>query len=129
MKPAGVQKRYLREFVPSMGLYAVTLIASVSVLTRFDLPQWARVVIALAPVLPTLLVFISILRAIRDSDEFLQKVHLNAVVFSAILTALITFSYGFLEGVGFPKMPTMLVLPLMFMLWGIGQAFSLKRYQ
>lgn len=129
MKPDQVYKRYTREFTLAMGLYAVTLIASLSFLNRFDLPQPTRIIVAVLPALPTVIVFLSILRALRDSDELQQRVHLHAVVFAAVLTALLTFSYGFLEGVGFPKMPTMLVLPLMFGLWGLGLAIFWRRYQ
>ncbi len=129
MKEGQVRRRYFRELSLALGLYAAALIASVSALNRFELPQAARVLLAVIPALPTLLVFVSILRGLRDSDELQQKVHFQAVVFAASLTALLTFSYGFLEGVGFPRMPTMLVLPLMFGLWGLGLAIFWRRYQ
>jgi hypothetical protein len=43
-------------------------------------------------------------------------------------TALLTFSYGFLENVGFPHFSWIWVLPLMVALWGLGGALASLRY-
>ncbi len=124
-----IQKRYFKEFGISMGLYIVLLIASISVLTHFELPKVAQFVIALIPVIPTVFVLIAVMRALRDSDELQQKIQLQAVTFSAIVTGLITFSYGFLENIGFPHFPTLLVFPLLIALWGIGVGIFSRKYQ
>lgn len=124
-----VQKRYFREFGISMGFYVVLLIASVSVLTNFELPKVAQIVIALIPVIPTIFVLIAVMRALRDGDELQQKIQLQAVTFSAIVTGLITFSYGFLENVGFPRFPTLFTFPLLLALWGIGAGIFSRKYQ
>ncbi len=124
-----IQKRYFKEFGISMGLYVVLLITSIMVLTNFKLPKTAQIVIALIPVIPTIFVVIAVMRAIRDSDELQQKIQLQAVTFSAIVTGLITFSYGFLENVGFPHFPTLFVLPLVIALWGIGAGIFTGKYK
>lgn len=124
-----VQKRYFKEFGISMGLYVVLLITSIMVLTNFKLPKTAQIVIALIPVIPTIFVVIAVMRALRDSDELQQKIQLQAVTFSAIVTGLITFSYGFLENVGFPHFPTLFVLPLVIALWGIGAGIFTGKYK
>ncbi|HQX16639.1 MAG TPA: hypothetical protein PLA27_09470 [Anaerolineales bacterium] len=124
-----VQKRYFKEFGASMGSYVVLLIASISVLTNFELPKSAQVIVTLIPVIPTVFVVIAVMRALRDSDELQQKIQLQAVTFSAIVTGLITFSYGFLENVGFPRFPTLFVFPLMILLWGIGAGIFAGKYK
>ena len=124
-----VQKRYFKEFGISMGFYVVLLIASISVLTKFELPKAAQIVVALIPVIPTVFVVISVMRALRDSDELQQRIQLQAVTFSAIVTGLITFSYGFLENIGFPHFPTLFVFPLLIMLWGIGAGIFAGKYK
>jgi len=124
-----VQKRYFKEFGISMGLYVVLLIASISILTNVELPKVAQIVIALIPVIPTIFILIAVMRALRDSDELQQKIQLQAVTFSAIVTGLITFSYGFLENVGFPHFPTLFVFPLLFALWGIGAGIFSRKYR
>lgn len=124
-----VQKRYFKEFSVSMGSYVVLLIASISALTKFELPKVAQIVIALIPVIPTVFVVIAVMRALRDSDELQQKIQLQAVTFSAIVTGLITFSYGFLENIGFPHLPSLFIFPLMIALWGIGVGIFSVKYQ
>jgi hypothetical protein len=52
-----------------------------------------------------------------------------ATSLSAALTGFITFSYGFLENVGFPKFPTFLVLPMLIAIWGISLGYFSRRYQ
>jgi hypothetical protein len=129
MNQKQVTKRYFKEFGISMGSYVVLLIASIMILTNVELPKIAQIAVTLIPVIPTIFVFVAVMRALRDSDELQQKIQLQAVTFSAIATGLITFSYGFLENVGFPPFPTIWVLPIMFLLWGIGVAYFSMRYQ
>lgn len=74
-------------------------------------------------------VIIALMRLLMGSDELQQRVHLHATTFSAVLTGLLTFSYGFLENVGFPKMPTFAVFPMLFVLWGIGLGYFTRRYE
>ena len=124
-----VQKRYFKEFGISMGFYFVLLIGSVTVLTNFELPKAAQIAITLIPVIPTIFVIVAVMRALRDSDELQQKIQLQAVTFSAIVTGLITFTYGFLENVGFPHLPLLFIFPLMLALWGIGAGIFARNYQ
>ena len=78
---------------------------------------------------PEAFVIFSIMRLLVDSDELQQRVQLLATSFAAALTGLITFSYGFLENVGFPKFPTFFIFPLIIILWGICLAYFSKRYR
>lgn len=124
-----VQKMYFKEFGISMGFYVVLLIASISVISNVELPKAVQVVIALIPVIPTIFVVIAVMRALRDSDELQQRIQLQAVTFSAIVTGLITFSYGFLENIGFPHFPSLFIFPLMIALWGIGAGIFARKYK
>ena len=122
-------KRYFKEFSLSMGAYVIAVIASTMALKNTEIPKAAQIVIALTPIIPTFFVIVAILRALRDSDELIQRIQLQAVVFSAITTGLITFTYGFLENIGFPHFPTIWILPMMFALWGISLGYFNQRYQ
>ena len=124
-----VQKRYFKEFGISMGFYIVLLIASILVITNVELPKVAQVIVTLIPVIPTIFVVIAVMRALRDSDELQQRIQLQAVTFSAIVTGLITFSYGFLENIGFPHFPSLFIFPLMIALWGIGAGIFAGKYK
>jgi len=129
MNQEQLQKRYLKEFLTAMGAYVITLIISVIALERLNLPQIIRFLVAILPVLPTVFVFLAIMRKLRDSDELQQKVQSYAIMFAAVGTALITFGYGFLEHIGFPKFPTIWIMPMMFMLWGFSHSYFWKKYQ
>ena len=93
------------------------------------LPPPAQVLIAILPMVPIIFIIIAIMRGMRDSDELQQKIQSYAIMFSAVATGLITFSYGLLENVGFPPFPTIWVLPMMFMFWGFSLSYFWKKYQ
>jgi len=124
-----VIKRYTKEFTTAMVAYILTLIVSIAILQRYEFPKFWQVILSLIPAMPVLFVVIAMLRALKDSDELQQRVQLLATSFAAALTGLITFTYGFLENVGFPKFPTFLVFPMMIMLWGLSLRYFSRRYQ
>jgi hypothetical protein len=88
-----------------------------------------RIAIALAPVVPVVFVLIAIMRLLVNSDELQQRIQLFAISFAAVTTALLTFSYGFLEGIGFPHLSPIWVFPLMTGLWGLSLSYFSRRYQ
>ncbi len=129
MKQNEVTKRYFKEFGISMGFYVVAVIASSMALNNFEFPKFAQIIITLIPIIPTIFVVISIMRALNDSDELQKRIQLQAITFSAVTTGLITFTYGFLENIGFPSFPTIFVYPIMIFLWGIGAIYFSRKYQ
>jgi hypothetical protein len=129
MNQRPIMKRYMREFILSMIAYAVILIASIYALQNIAMGKPLQTIVALAPAIPVTFVLLAVLRLLKESDELQQRMHLLATSFSAVLTGLITFTYGFLENVGFPKFPTHFVLPLIIALWGFSLAWFSKRYQ
>jgi hypothetical protein len=87
------------------------------------------VIVALAPVIPIGFMIFAFLNYLKGIDELQQRIQLQAIGFSAGTTSLLTFSYGFLEGVGFPPISLLWVFPVMILLWGLGLAFISRRYQ
>ena len=59
----------------------------------------------------------AVVRAIRGSDEFIRKTTLEHLAIAAAVTAGVTFTYGFLEIAGFPKLSMFVVWPLMGAVW------------
>jgi hypothetical protein len=59
----------------------------------------------------------------------MQKVQLNAIAIAAGATGIITFSYGFLENVGFPSVSWMFVFPMMIVIWGIALFVLERKYR
>jgi hypothetical protein len=124
-------KRYLREFIYSMIAYIITLSLSLIGLGFFaDYPlNVARVIVALAPVIPIIFMILSFLKYLNSIDELQQRIQLLAIGFAMGATGLLTFSYGFLENVGFPPISLLWVFPTMILLWGLGLAFISRRYR
>lgn len=129
MSQKQVMRRYLRELLVAMSIYIVILIASASILERIEFPKIWQLVITLLPAIPVAFVILAIMRMLIDSDELQQCIQLFATAFSAALTGFITFSYGFLENVGFPKFSTFLVFPMLILIWGISLGYFSRRYQ
>jgi len=110
---------YALRLAGAFVLYAAFLVASVWFLANSDgLSQPVQVIVALLPIIPGLLIAWVMLRQINAMDEFLRKVQLDGLAIAAAGTALITFSYGFLETVGFPKLSMFFVWPLIALIWG-----------
>ena len=121
--------RFFVEFGASMTSYVVILVASVFLLGSGTVTgPWATIV-SLIPMLPALFVVIVVMRQLRASDELQQRIQLEALSLAFAGTALITFSYGFLENVGYPKLSMFYVWPLMASLWIIGGLLSSRRFR
>jgi hypothetical protein len=85
--------------------------------------------VAVLPIVPIVFVLWAVQRSIARMDELQRSVQLEGVAFACVGTGILTFAYGFLEGVGLPHLSWTLVLPLMFGLWGIGVALAGRRYR
>ena len=121
-------KRYLTELFTAIGLYAVALIASIWLLQAFP-TSTLRIPIALAPMLPALLLPVVIVRHLRRIDELHRQLQLEALGFAFASTAVVTFGYGFLETVGFPHISSFAVWPIMASFWIIGLWFANRRFR
>lgn len=124
-----VMKRYSRELFFSSLAYAILLVASIIILKNYQFSKIWQIFITLLPAIPTAFVIIAIMRMLIASDELQQRIQLYAVSFSAALTGFITFSYGFLENVGFPKFSTFLIFPMLVAFWGISLGYFSRKYQ
>lgn len=123
-------KQYRRQMLIWAVTYCVVTYASVYTLKNAGIEHFGlRTLIALTPMLPLAWVGFIIMRFIRSLDELQQKMQLEAVVFSAVMTALLTGAYGFMEGVGYPKLDTIWILPMLMILWVVGQALARRRYK
>jgi hypothetical protein len=129
MNQKNIMRRYMKELFLSMVAYTIILITSLTVLKNYEFTKFWQVVISLSPAIPVVFVILAVMRLLKDSDEMQQRVQLLATSLSAALTGLITFSYGFLENVGFPKFPTFFILPMLIAIWGISLGYLNRKYQ
>jgi hypothetical protein len=70
-----------------------------------------------------------VLRELRRMDELQRRIQLEALAFSFAGTAIVSFSYGFLEGLGYPRLSMFTVWPLLAVLWVAGLVLARRRYQ
>ena len=120
-------KKYLiRMFFVMMTYLAVTY-GSVWSLKNYELEGF-RTIIAITPMLPMAFVVVVIMTWVRKMDEFECRVQFEACVFSLIVTGMITGTYGFMEGVGYPELGTEWIPPMLIILWGLGNFVARRRY-
>jgi len=122
-------RRYLFELGAAMLVYALVLCSSIFLLKTGYFEGASATLVALLPTLPCIGACWAILRQFRRLDELQLRVQLEALGFAFAGTALLTFSYGFLEGVGWRPLSMFVVWPVMATLWLVGLAVAARRYR
>jgi len=103
--------RYYIELLIATLVYIALSIASVRLISTIREPVW-RALAGLAPTVGIVLILIAIVRWVRRADEFQRARLLESFAVVAAVTGLWTWSYGFLEVAGFPRLS-------MFWVWGV----------
>lgn len=124
----GAARAYVVEFGGAMLLYTFAVVASVALLKAQPHAGW-RVPVALAPVVPAALGVSAFVRFLGRMDDLQRRIQLEALGLAFAATGILTFAYGFLEGVGFPHLSLIFIFPGMVMLWGLGLAVASWRYR
>lgn len=96
-------KTYSKELSLSVVLYVVVLFVSIFVAKTLEAGALQTAVV-LTPVLPGLLTLRAIIRHLNRQDEFMRVYMLEMIATAGGVTAFLSFTYGFAEGVGFPKL-------------------------
>ena len=122
-------KQYLKELATTLVVYLAVLVGSIELLTHVDVARPWRDLLALSPMIPAATMAWVILRELRRMDELQLRMQLEALGFSFAGTAILTFSYGFLEGLGYPRLSMFTVWPMLATLWIVGIALARRRYQ
>lgn len=121
-------KTYAREFVIAMVLYIVLLISVVLLLRNIEGTVW-RALLAVLPVIPVGFGMSAFIRFLNRMDELQQRIQLAGIAFAAGAVGMLSFTYGFLELAGFPRISWLWIFPALIMLWGLGVAVASRRYQ
>ena len=119
----------MKELVTTLVVYGAMLVGSIELLTHVDVAHPWRDLIALSPMLPAAATAWIVLRELRRMDELQRRIQLEALGFAFAGTAILTFSYGFLEGLGYPRQSMFMVWPLLAVLWIVGLVLARRRYQ
>ncbi|GGB99154.1 hypothetical protein GCM10007205_05580 [Oxalicibacterium flavum] len=118
MSDVSNHKPYYRELGGALALYMVMLVASLWYGHRLDNGPLQAIVYA-SPMLAFFLGVWAVVRQIRRSDEFMRKLSVEHLAITAGVTAGWTFTYGFLENAGFPRLSMFTVWPVMGAVWAL----------
>ena len=124
-------RRYLAEFVPAMAVY-FALMLFVWPLHRSTEAAWLKALIALTPALPIAAIAVSLFRYIITSDEFMQRLHLQALAVAAGVVAVLSMALGFLataKVVDLDGSVLLLVAPALMLVYGPTLAWAKRRYR
>lgn len=122
-------RRYQVELFLALGAYALVLAGAIAVIENGAVEGTMRTLVALAPMIPVVGVVWAVLRQFRRMDELQRRLQFEGLAFAFVGTALLSLSYGFLETVGFPRLPMFTVWPVMGALWGLGAWIASRRFR
>ena len=111
MKERDANRKYRLELLTAMIAYMVVLVGSINWAKGMD-EGTARTLLLVTPVVPLMLAVWVIARHFGRMDEFVRLRSLEGLAIAAAVTAGLSFTYGFLESAGFPKVS-------MFWVWGV----------
>jgi hypothetical protein len=98
-----IAKIYFRELFAALVLYTLILMLAI----RFGRPMAPgvlRTAVLLSPMIGFGAGIWAIVRQVQRADEYIRMRLLENVSLAAAITAGLTFSYGFLETAGYPKL-------------------------
>ena len=123
-------KKYLIRFIAGMVTYAVLLPASLLLIRLEGIESTIlKQLIALIPVAPFLVAMAALISTIGQMDELKQRIDLESILITALLTGGLSFSYGLLEISRLaPHLPTILIAPIMLTIWGFSKIIVERRY-
>jgi hypothetical protein len=118
--------RYLAELAAAFIFYAVVLVISIDVGAPMH-PGIERTVIELSPMIPVLVTIAVIIRYFQRLDEYVRLRALESIAIAFAVTAGSTFTYGFLENTGFPRLSMFTVWEVMGSVWAIVAFCRMRR--
>jgi hypothetical protein len=121
-------RTYLLELSGALALYMVILGLSLAFGQRLS-PGPLQTAIFVCPMAGFLLVVWAVARQVRRSDEYLRKTTLEYLAIAAAVTAGWTFTYGFLENAGFPRLSMFTVWPVMGAVWALAACVDRLRHR
>lgn len=123
-------RRYMGNMAVASVLYTIFVFAGAYAIRNEDLPQWAVILAALAPLLPALLMLRAYVIFLNGVDEFQRRIQTDAILIAAGFVGFGSFAYGFLEEwADLPHLPLIWVFPALCGIWGIAACFLRMRYK
>lgn len=117
-------------FAVWMSVYVVAVGLTSLAFNYNAVPRPLVIPVALLPMIPAVLAALASLDRLRALDELERKIQGEGIQFAFLITAIVTFSYGFLEAYAhFPKISMFFVWPVLAMSWLAGSLLAARRYR
>jgi len=125
---AGTSRRYWWQMTLLMTLYVGTILFAVQQLHAPGSP-FARVAVALAPVLPVVGFVLLELRRIRATDELRQRIELEACMITLAVGVPLLLAFGLLDEAGIVHIGLFMAAPIVLAIYVPAQMFAHWRYR
>lgn len=113
-----IGRAYVRELLGALGIYAVMLVLTITY--GRGLPEGlVRTLVLASPMIGFFLAIWAIARHMKRIDEYLRQFTLENMAIAAAVTAGLTFTYGFMETAGYPRLSMFSVWMVMCGAWGL----------
>ena len=124
------KREHLTRFIIGMIGYTVILPISMLIVGSERIESTSlKWMIALLPVIPFFFTMSAMVNNVKEMDELQQRIHLEALLFTTLITGGVTFSYGLIEASGLlPHLPAVLIAPFMIGAWGVAHSVIKRRY-
>ena len=123
-------RRYYLELFTSLALYAMALVAVNLIAAHIGTANKALIVVlALLPMIPVGFTIAAVARYLMSCDELERHIQLVSLAITVGATAFATFTYGFLEGAGFPRLSMFVVWPFIGAVWLVSSLILRRRYR
>jgi hypothetical protein len=127
---ARISSRPARTFWAVLGVGTAVDIGAGWLLSQPGYGPHARIIFALLPIPMNLVLVALIVRRIRQLDEFLRHVHLEAVAIAFLLTGVAVFVYGYLQQAHvMHPLNFGVVWIFMVVFYGIGYLIAARHYR
>jgi hypothetical protein len=124
------QKNTRVRFTIWMAVYVIAVFVLSLAFNNNLIPKALLIPAALLPMVPAVLAAFASMDGFRSMDELQRRIQSEGILFSFFISAIVTFSYGFLEVyAGFPRVSMFFVWPVLAIGWMIGSALAAHRYR
>jgi hypothetical protein len=122
--------KLMRETLIAGVIYAASYVGAIWAIKTAAPPQWLAALIALAPVLLSLLMLRADLRYVRELDEMKRRMRSEAVMIATGALLVGCLAYGSLEDMaGFPHISLWWVFPIFCVLQCVANMIVHLRYR
>jgi hypothetical protein len=125
------KRRYYIEFGAAMVAYVIVILVSRTLLhgrLRDASDAW-QIGVAVLPIIPTLFVFIAVLRLLRRTDELYRQICVDSLAIAGGVTVLLAITYGLIEGGRVPYLSAWWTYTTFMTAWLIATFFVQRRYR